>query len=151
MSIFKIENTQPAGQFYYGMIEGDYPSQFKTTRKNTSVYMFQINEITNDGIAIASPMDAHADVIPFDKVSKIKSISGEILKVSVYDSLTKEILIDAMGKDTPAVVFDLALKEYSVTGFSMKQGGKLMVDLDDNTSVPVGNLFVLDRTMTFGK
>lgn len=73
------------------------------------------------------------------------------MKVSVYKQLTKTILIEAMDKDTPAVVFDMAFKEYSVTGFSMKQGGKLMVDLDDATSVPVGNLFVLDRTMTFGK
>lgn len=151
MSIFKIENAQPTGQFYYGMIEGDYPSQFKTTRKNVNVYMFQITEITNDGIAIASPMDSLVDVIPFEKASKIKAVGGEILKVSVYEPLTKSILIEAMDKDTPAIVFDSSLKEYSVSSFSMKQGGVVVVELDNGTYVAVSDLYVLDRTMSFGK
>ncbi len=151
MSIFKIENAQPTGQFYYGMIEGDYPSQFKTTRKNVNVYMFQINEITNDGISIASPMDSLVDVVPFEKASKIKAVGGEILKVSVYEPLTKAILIEAMGQDVPVPAYDSDLLAYTVTGFSMKQGGKIVVDLDDNTSVPIDTLYLLDRTMSFGK
>jgi hypothetical protein len=113
--------------------------------------MFQITEITNDGISIASPMDSHADVIPFEKASKIKAVGGEILKVSVYEPLTKGILIEAMDKDTPAVVFDSELKEYSVASFSMKQGGVVVVELDNGTYVSVSDLYVLDRTIAFGK
>jgi hypothetical protein len=151
MSIFKIENAQPTGQFYYGMIEGDYPSQFKTTRKNVNVYMFQITEITNDGIAIASPMDSLVDVIPFEKASKIKAVGGDILKVSVYEPLTKKILIDAMDADIPAIVTDTNLIQYAVRSFSMRQGGVITVDLDNGTSVSMYDLYVLDRTLIFGK
>ena len=101
--------------------------------------------------SIASPMDSHADVVPFEKASKIKAVGGEILKVSVYEPLTKAILIEAMGQDVPVPVYDSALLAYTVTGFSMKQGGKIVVDLDDNTSVPIDTLYLLDRTMSFGK
>lgn len=149
MAKYKIENAHVDGQFYYGMINGDYPNQFKTIRKNTSVYLFLINEITDDGVSISAPMDSICDVVPFNTISKIKSTSGEILSVFVYEAVTKGDLIENMSKDEPTTVFDENLREYAIANINIQPGGIVRVILDNDDIKDISELLILSKVMTF--
>lgn len=73
------------------------PNQFSMTKNggksSVTVYMFNIQNVSEDGIEIINPMDSSSSVIPLEQIVKIKSLNGNVIEVFKYESITKEEVV----------------------------------------------------------
>lgn len=147
MPIFRIL-TETTG-YFFGSFKKECPEQFSTKRKNNVIYCFTVVGVDENGVTIKSLVDKHTDTIAFDDVQKVKTATGEVLKVEKYDIVAKQyVMKHFMESEEPLVVYDADFNQVSID--SIKAGKGTATLLSGETEYALESVFVKETEITFG-
>ena len=147
MPIYRIL-TEVTSSFF-GSFKKECPEQFSTKRKNNTIYCFNLVGVDENGITIKSLVDKHTDTIAFDDVQKVKTATGEVLKVEKYDIVAKQyVMKHFMESEEALVVYDAEFNAVSID--SIKAGKGTATLISGETEYALESVFVKETELSFG-
>ena len=143
-------------ELMFGSFTTEFPEQFITKRKTSTIHLFKIAGISDDGLTIKSVLDKHTDLVPFTAITKIKNYqTGEVVKAEKFNTATKEALVAlflAKGDEAISLYIQVdgnEIVENQYNEFAIKGSSIYVTDIEGET-ISAEEILIKEGDITFG-